>query len=252
MQRFEDVLHGPDADEDFDDEFDRLSTRRDRLRAERAEAHQGPARIRLRLGAVLVVLAGILTWFGVAWLSSPSGAGASSEELPDPPEAQHPSEHEKAAADEEQSTDAGQVVVHVTGAVKSPQVVELAEGARVLEAVEAAGGLTDDAAAAGVNLAALAEDGSHLWIPTEEELEEGQAPPAAVAGAPGDQGGGPINVNTADASALEELTGIGPALAERIITYRESNGPFASLEDIGQVSGIGPTVLENIADDVTW
>ncbi|WP_147106320.1 ComEA family DNA-binding protein [Nesterenkonia populi] len=254
MERFEDVLHGPDAGDDaeYDDEFDRLSTRRDRLRAERAQAHRGPARVRLRLGAVLVVLAGVLTWFGVAWLSAPSGAGASAEELPEPPEAQHPSDHESAEAGNPDDAASETLLVHVTGAVGEPQVVELPADARVLDAVESAGGLTEEAAAAGVNLAAVAEDGSHLWIPTQAELDEGSAPPAGTTDASEGDGAGPININTAEASVLEQLTGIGPALAERIISHREGSGPFESLEDIGQVSGIGPAVLENIADDVTW
>ncbi|WP_258932975.1 ComEA family DNA-binding protein [Nesterenkonia pannonica] len=129
----------------------------------------------------------------------------------------------------------------------------LSPGARVMDAVDSAGGMTDEAAAAGVNLAAVAEDGSHVWIPTQEELEEGSAPPAAAAAPDGTgDGGGPINLNTADAATLEELTGIGPALAERIISHRESSGAFESLEDVGRVSGIGPAILENIADDVTW
>ncbi|WP_258935489.1 hypothetical protein [Nesterenkonia pannonica] len=92
MERISDLPQKPGDGEslEYDDDLDRLSTRRDRLRAERAEAHRAPARVRLRLGAVLVVLVGILTWFAVAWLSTPSGADASAEELPDPPEAQHP------------------------------------------------------------------------------------------------------------------------------------------------------------------
>ncbi|WP_146338480.1 helix-hairpin-helix domain-containing protein [Nesterenkonia sp. NBAIMH1] len=253
MERISDLPREPGdgIGVEYDDELDRLSTRRDRLRAERAEAHQAPARVRLRLGAVLVVLSGILTWFAVAWLSAPSGADASAEELPDPPEAQHPSEHEadRVSANEEAQDD---VVVHVSGAVKKPQVVELPPGARVMDAVDSAGGMTEEAAAAGVNLAAVAEDGSHVWIPTEAELEEGGAPPAAAAPAVTGDSGGPINLNTADAATLEELTGIGPALAERIISHRESTGAFESLEDIGRVSGIGPAILENIADDVTW
>src|SRR5699024_440277 len=136
-----------------------------------------------------------------------------------------------------------------------PQVVEVEAGARAADAVEAAGGLTDDAAAEGVNLAAQVVDGSFIWVPTVDELSDDSPGPPAASGqhqtGPAQQQG-PINLNTAGAQELQELSGIGPALAERVISYREANGGFSSLKELAAVSGIGPSIIENIADDVDW
>lgn len=119
------------------------------------------------------------------------------------------------------------------------------------------------------------QDGALIWVPTPEELKKGTGPPAdaqgpaeAIGAAPGSApeltpGGGAgsvpgtpagalINLNTADATALQELPGIGPALSERIIGYRETNGPFGSLEELAAVSGIGPVILEDVTGLVTW
>lgn len=246
-------------------------SRRDRLRAQRQAEHSAPGRIRLRIGAVVVLLAALLSWLMVSWLSS---GASSSQELPAPAVSEtreasgtsedrpleqpgHDPENEAGPESPESSEDTGvPLVVHVAGAVSDPQVVQLEPGSRVIDAVEAAGGLTSDAAPEGVNLAAAVEDGSLIWVPTQQQLEEGVAPPAgetsAEAGSAPADSSALINVNTADASQLEELPGIGPALAERIITHRESHGEFGSLEELAAVSGIGPAVLENIADLVEW
>lgn len=251
-------------DGDYESDHQQLLSRRERLRAQRQAAHSAPARLRLRLGAVIVIIAALLSWLLVSWLGSATSSG---EALPEPPPLEHsaerPVEHpEPAQQGSGTEPDSGQpdshetasVVVHVAGAVRDPQVVELNAGARAAEAVEAAGGLTADAAAQGVNLAAQVTDGSFIWVPTVDEFAEGDpGPPAAADPGAGQAGeGAPININTAGADQLEELTGIGPALAERIITYRESNGGFSSLDELAAVSGIGPSILENIADDVDW
>lgn len=249
---------------DFESDHQQLLSRREQLRAQRQAAHSAPARVRLRLGAVILIVAAMLSWLLVSWLGSGTSAG---EALPEPPPLEHstdrPVEHpepgQQAGGTGPEETDAAPVVVHVAGAVRDPQVVELKAGARAAEAVEAAGGLSPDAAAQGLNLAAQVTDGSFIWVPTVDELDEGDTgPPAAAPGAgqPYETGqageDAPININTAAAEQLEELTGIGPALAERIITYRESNGGFSSLDELAAVSGIGPSILENIVDDVDW
>lgn len=135
----------------------------------------------------------------------------------------------------------GAVYVHVSGAVERPGLYVLDEGARVVDAVSAAGGLTDAAEAAAVNLARVVADGEQLHVP-----EVGEAAPAggtSGAGAPS-----PIDLNTADAGTLDTLPGIGPALAERIILWREENGPFRVTEDLLAVSGIGEKVLDGLTD----
>lgn len=254
-------------------------SRRDRLRAERQAAHAGPARIRLRTGVAVVVLAVLVSWLLVSWLS---GSSSSSESVPDPPTetaegssdggmtegsqegAPEDADSQSAADGHEPSPNGsegtGDVLVHITGAVEQPQVVILTPGERVLDAVEAAGGVTDDAAAEGINMAAEAVDGTHIHVPTVEELEEGYPPSEGSqdgtsngATTPGHADeGGTVNINAADEAQLEELPGIGPALAERITSHREQNGEFGSLDELAAVSGIGPTILEDIADEVSW
>jgi competence protein ComEA len=150
----------------------------------------------------------------------------------------------------------GPVVVHVDGAVHHPGVVTLATGGRVADAVAAAGGTTDEADTSLVNLARPVVDGELVVVPRlGEEVAVDPGGAAAVAdGGPGPGGADPaalLDLNTADTTALDGLPGIGPVLAERIVSHRDQAGPFASVEDLGDVSGIGPAVLEDIRDLVT-
>jgi competence protein ComEA len=152
--------------------------------------------------------------------------------------------------------------VHVSGAVVSPDVVELGEGARARDAIAAAGGFSGRADRAGVNLAAPLSDGQQLHVP-----EQGEAPPpvAGVSGSSGVAGdavgaasgysnasGGTsaINVNTATAAELEALPGVGPALAGRIVAHREEHGRFGGPEALLAVSGIGEKTLARFADQI--
>ncbi|HET8780423.1 MAG TPA: ComEA family DNA-binding protein [Agromyces sp.] len=141
------------------------------------------------------------------------------------------------------------LLVHVLGAVAKPGLVELASGARVVDAVAAAGGFTSDSDPAGVNLARPVVDGEQLVV-----LAIGQVPPPASGGAPGSSGGvaadGIVHLNTADLAALETLPRIGPALAQRIIDWREANGPFTSTDQLLEVAGIGDAVFSGLADRV--
>ncbi len=138
----------------------------------------------------------------------------------------------------------GPVVVHVAGAVVRPGVQRLPAGSRVIDAVDAAGGLRADADAGRVNLAADLVDGTQVYVPAV-----GEVVPVVVA-SPGstDQGGGVIDLNTADASLLESLPGVGPATAAAIIDHRERNGPFASVEGLLEVRGIGEAKLAQLRD----
>lgn len=138
----------------------------------------------------------------------------------------------------------GTVTVHVTGAIATPGVYELTLGARVDDALAAAGGLLAGARESAVNRAQVLLDSQQVYVPLEGE------------GAPGPQaaGGGPepglVNVNTAGTAELEELPGVGPTLAGRIIEHRTSR-PFSSVEDLLDVPGIGPAILERIRTLVT-
>ncbi|HHY37085.1 MAG TPA: hypothetical protein GX518_05280 [Firmicutes bacterium] len=141
----------------------------------------------------------------------------------------------------EEQLEPREVVVHVAGAVKRSGVYRLPEGSRVIDAVEAAGGGTEDADIHALNLADILVDGQRYYVPTREETAGGRGSYAGTTA-------GKINLNRATRAELETLPGIGPALAERIITYREEHGPFRRPEEIKNVSGIGEKTYENIKD----
>lgn len=136
----------------------------------------------------------------------------------------------------------GALVVDVTGEVRRPGVYRLREGARVGEALRRAGGLTADGDAASVNRAAKIADGQQIRVPARLES------PAAGAGA--GAAAGPLSLNAATAEQLEELGGVGPVTAQKIIDWRTANGGFSSVEDLAQVPGIGPKRLEALRPQV--
>lgn len=141
------------------------------------------------------------------------------------------------------------ILVDVAGWVRRPGVYELAPGARVIDAIEAAGGARSGAVLEALNLAAPLTDGTQILVP-----RRGEAPPVTTGEATGGGTGTPaglVNVNTASAAELEALPGIGEVLAQRIVDHRTEHGPFASVEDLLDVSGIGEAILEDIRDLVT-
>jgi competence protein ComEA len=144
------------------------------------------------------------------------------------------------------------LVVHVTGAVRSPAVVSLSAGSRLLDAIEAAGGLKAEADTQTLNLAAFVEDGQRIFIPSKAEQASPSSEPASrsqgieLPGPGTPTAAGLVNINTATQDELDSLPGIGPTIAQRIILYRETNGPFNSIEDIQKVQGIGQVKFETI------
>ncbi len=137
------------------------------------------------------------------------------------------------------------LLVDVAGWVRRPGVYEFGEGARVVDAIDAAGGARPGAVLQALNLAAPLVDGTQVLVPREGE--SAVAPP--VAG--GSVAGGLVNVNTATAAELEELPGIGEVISQRIVDYRTANGPFTSVDQLLDVSGIGDAILESIRELVT-
>ncbi len=133
-------------------------------------------------------------------------------------------------------TEQSEVYVYVCGAVKSPGVYQLKSGARVYEAIAAAGGMTGDAVEGQVNLAEVVTDAQQIYVPDASEMEASASGTASQGTA--EVSDGLVNINTADATQLMTLPGIGEAKAAAIIAYREENGPFAAPEDIMNVSGI--------------
>lgn len=152
------------------------------------------------------------------------------------------------------------LVVHVVGAVKNPGVFSLDPGSRVSAAVEAAGGALPSAELAALNLAAPLLDGVQVFIPTQEQAAALQPFPGAVRApeqSPGVVGSaqsgtqGKLNLNTASAAELETLPGVGPVLAERIVTWRTEHGQFATVDALDAVAGIGAKLLAGLRDSVT-
>jgi competence protein ComEA len=157
------------------------------------------------------------------------------------------------------------LVIYLTGAIVEPGVYELEQGSRLNDAIRLAGGLAEGSAANYVNLAVLLQDGQHVHVPFQEEIESGEAARIEAAGATGMAGASAlagdsipglaqaeqkVNINTADGAQLESLPGIGVATAQRIIDYRAKNGDFKSIEELKNVSGIGEKKYEGLADKV--
>lgn len=186
-----------------------------------------PRRLRLSLGAA-VVLALVVLSVAVG-LGLLRGQAAPAESVP-------------VTADAGEKTASGELYVHVLGAVERPGLYVLDLDARLVDAVAAAGGTTDAADLAGVNLARVLADGEQIVVPAI-----GAAPESSDAGAAAD---GLIDLNAADQDALEALPRIGPALAERIVLWREENGRFRSVDDLLAVPGIGEKLLEGIRQQV--
>ena len=188
-----------------------------------------PASPRRRLGfgaAVVLVLGVLVVTVGIGILRSATA----------------PVEQVVYEATPASSVSAAEVFVHVSGAVANPGLYALEAGGRVVDAIAAAGGFAPDAQEGGVNLARTVNDGEQLVVPRvgEEVVEAG--------GATGVTADGRVNLNTADIAALETLPRIGPALAQRIVEWREANGGFRAVEDLLAVSGIGDKMFETLRD----
>lgn len=145
-----------------------------------------------------------------------------------------------------------EVYVDVDGAVARPGVYRLKDGARVSQAIDAAGGLTSEADVTGLNRAAKVTDGQKIYVPTVGEQQATLAAGGAEGGAAAASGTGAssglVNINTASAAELQTLSGIGPSMAQSIIDERTQNGAFASVDDLMRVSGIGEKKLAKIKD----
>jgi competence protein ComEA len=191
-------------------------------------ATRRPAGVRFGVGALVVLLlGGLVTAIVVSLL------GATGQARPLPPPA-------TAGVDE---ANGFALYVHILGAVESPGVYQFRDGDRVVDAIAAAGGFTATADQQTVNLARFLTDGEQILVPVE-----GAAPHPVPA--PGDPGG-KVNLNTASSAELETLPRIGPATAERILAWRETNGRFGSVDDLLNVPGIGDKTFESLKELVT-
>jgi competence protein ComEA len=192
------------------------------------DGYAKPAR-RVGVGAaVVVVILALAVTVGIAIVR---GATTPAEAVPTP-----------AAS---VSIEGGELYVHVSGAVAVPGLYRLHADARVVDAVAAAGGFADDAEESGVNLARPVTDGEQIVVPVAGEA------PTTGPGPVGAAGGGRVDLNAASVTELDTLPRIGPAMAQRIVDWREANGRFTSVEDLLAVPGIGDKMLETLRPLVT-
>ena len=207
-----------------------------------------------------VAVAAVVAAVGVRYVVLPKTAGPAGGEplVLAPPSPASSSSPEAVAAS---PSPAAELLVYVCGAVRSPGVVRVPDGARVADALALAGGPGAKAELAAVNLAAKVVDGQQIVVP-----ERGATAPAgasggssaAAAGSASALGGGstsapgaPVNINTASLEELDALDGVGPSTAQKIIDYRTANGPFATIDDIKNVSGIGDAKFAAMKDAIT-
>lgn len=218
------------------------------------------SRIRVGLGAAVVL---VIIGLGVTVLVAALGSGAGHREYLESQSTESGAGHNASAAGdaaqggetqsgeiqggETQGSAGAEIYAHVLGAVNSPGLYSFREGDRAIDAVAAAGGYTEEADRRALNLARFLSDGEQIIVPTQSESASGAV--LNVAGA--QVNGAKININTADASTLESLPRVGPALAARIMAWREENGRFASVEDLMSVSGIGDKTFAGLKDLVT-
>ena len=191
-------------------------------------------RIKILLIVLVLVAAGIV-------YSCTAGKGRPAQE-----EKLQILEEESAAEPLPEATTAEEICVHVCGCVQTPGVYYLPKGARIHDAIEQAGGMTEAADSQYVNLAKEAEDGVQIYIPSLEETAEGFLPP--VQESQQQASDGLVNINTASVEELKTLPGIGTVKAEAIVAYRESQGAFRSAEEIMNVAGIKESAYEKIKD----
>lgn len=156
----------------------------------------------------------------------------------------------------EETDEYEEIILHIIGAVKNPGIVKIREGSRIVDVIEAAGGITDNADTSKINLAYVVEDGQKIFVPsiTDEITEETEyATSKSGDNIIIDNNEGEnvmVNINKATQTELETLPGIGPAMALRIIEHREENGNFENIEDIKNVKGIGDAKFKNIKNNI--
>ena len=184
----------------------------------------------------------LFLWVAAALLLLAVGYRLLGNRPPDPP----PVAIERAHAAKASHPRAARAYVHVAGAVRRPGLYRVREGARVGAALDIAGGPTGKADLAGTNLAARVQDGQQILVPVR-----GAAPaPVAAAGGGTATPAGPLSLASATQAQLEELDGIGPTLAARILEYRDAHGGFRSVEELGEVEGIGEVRLAALREAV--
>lgn len=162
---------------------------------------------------------------------------------------------ENVTENSETNSEIEEIIVHVAGEVNKPGIVNLKSNSRIADAINAAGGVTKEADLNQINLAYILEDGQKIYVPNKNEKIEGNEyitkDSGNNEGNSNSKEGKKVNINQAKQTELEELPGIGPSLASRIIEYREQNGKFEKIEDLQNVKGIGESKFSDIKDKVS-
>ncbi len=219
------------------------------LAAEAREGSRG-ARVRIGVGAGVILLLVALVVAVAVTTFAPRGGVRDLGAETTPTRTPVSGAGVGAGAAKDSATPVTVLLVHVLGAVARPGIVELRPGSRVVDAIASAGGLAADANAGGINLARPVSDGEQVIVPREGEVVTPEAavggPAKAAAGA-----GSPLNVNLASVSDLQALPRIGPALAQRIVEWRDANGHFTAPADLMKVTGIGQTLFDGLKDLIT-
>lgn len=194
--------------------------------------------------AMVLVMAAAVLWAVMHWW--PAAPRETAVFQPAPNEATE--QKSNGASETLEST--ATLFVHVVGSVRHAGVYEFAPGSRVVDAVDAAGGVLPDAVLTSLNMARILSDGEQVLVPDEDSPAQVPAQPAngAAGGQQGAAGSGAglVDLNSADAALLDTLPGVGPSTAQKIVSDREANGRFASVDDLTRVTGIGPKKLEQI------
>ena len=223
----------------------------------RARLHLSGARLPVLVGVTAVAIV-VMVCAGRLLLDAASSEGFAVVQPGDAEQAAGDGDAEAAADAGASQAAPAPLRVHVGGAVAAPGVYDLAEGARVLDAVEAAGGFAEGAARDALNLARAVSDGEQVVVPSEADIAAQEAVSAGAGGAAAGAGasaaaggaGGKVNINTASAAQLDTLPGVGASTAEKIVADREANGPFKTVEDLKRVSGIGDKKFAELADAI--
>jgi len=192
--------------------------------------------LRIRQLVVYAAILGVVAFLGARWLQR-DGAGVTAEKVPAP-------------GIRVQTARVGRLTVHVAGAVRRPGVYRLAGGSRVHQAVDRAGGPTPRADTTQINLAAKVEDGRQVLVPEQVAASTPPGPATGSGATPASGAQTPVNLNTATVEQLDSLDGIGPATAQQIVEFRDANDGFGSVEELGDVPGIGDKRLATLREQV--
>ncbi|MCB9423200.1 MAG: helix-hairpin-helix domain-containing protein [Ardenticatenaceae bacterium] len=200
-------------------------------------------------------LAGMAITFFVGVILTAGGLTLSNRTRPAPIYIEPP----KPTPQPEPTATPGPIQVYVNGQVATPNVYELPPGSRIGDAIEAAGGWTDEANTAVVNLALPLVDGMQIYVPSQAEVSDTAVPvvsdPAPLTrssdGIEVTSSSGLVNINTANLDELDALPGIGPSTAQKILNYRDENGRFNTIEELMNVSGIGEAKFDGVKDLIT-